>query len=88
MKIKKGYNLRTVAGENIVIPLADESRKNHGIFKLNEEGSSLFKLFQQGAEVSDGAKLLAEKYEIPFEQAEQDTIDFVDILRKFNMVEE
>ena len=88
MKIKNGYNLRTVAGEKIVIPLADESRKNQGIFKLNEEGASLFLLFQQGAELSDGAELLIETYGASMEQAESDVKDFVDVLKQFNMIDE
>lgn len=88
MKIKKGYNLRTVAGEKIVIPLADESRKNQGIFKLNDEGASLFNLFKNGGEISDGAKLLSESYGITLKQAEQDVSEFVELLNQFNMLEE
>lgn len=88
MKIKKGYNLRSVAGEKIVIPLADESRKNQGIFKLNDEGGELFKLFQNGAEIADGVKLLCSKYCVNEKDAETDVEDFVEVLRKFEMLED
>lgn len=88
MKIKKGYNLRIVAGEKIVIPLADESRKNQGIFKLNDEGGDLFKLFQNGAEVADGTNLLCSKYGVPEEIAEADVKDFIEVLKRFEMLED
>lgn len=87
MKIKKGYNLRTIAGEKIVIPLGAESRKNHGIFKLNDEGAELFELFQEGTELQDAVKLLTENYGVSEDEAKNDVSDFVNLINQFDMFE-
>lgn len=87
MKIKKGYNFRTIAGENIVIPLGVESRKNHGIFKLNEEGAKLFELFKNGAEIDDAVKLLVENYSVSEQQARDDVNGFVELIKQYDMFE-
>lgn len=87
MKIKKGYNFRTIAGEKIVIPLGAESRKNHGIFKLNDAGAKLFELFQKGAELEDAVKLLTENYGVSEDEAKSDVNDFIDLINQFDMFE-
>ena len=36
MKIKKGFVLRVVGGENVVVPVGEMSKKFHGMINLNE----------------------------------------------------
>ena len=88
MKIKKGYSFKVVAGENIVVPLADESLKTQGIFKLNPQAAKLFELFLNGAEISDAVKLLTETYGISEYQAQADASEFVELLKSYNMIDD
>ena len=88
MKIKKQYILRKVAGENMVVPIGKESVINQGIFQLNDVGTMLFELFQQGAEIVDGEKMLVEKFRITDNQAHEDVGDFIKILEHYKLLEE
>ena len=60
MKLKNGFILREVAGENVVIPIGDALDLNMMI-TLNETGCTLWKRLEQEAELADlTADLLAE----------------------------
>ena len=60
MKLKDGFILREVAGENVVIPTGDALDLNMMI-TLNETGCTLWKRLEQEAELADlTAALLAE----------------------------
>ncbi|MBQ9374732.1 MAG: PqqD family protein [Ruminococcus sp.] len=88
MKIKDGYKLRQVAGEDIVVPLADKTKKANGIFRLNKQASELFNVFSSDSTAQDAIDFLTENYGISTEQAESDVNDFIDMLRKFDMLDE
>ncbi|MDO5125063.1 MAG: PqqD family protein [Ruminococcus sp.] len=89
MKIKDGYKLKHIAGEDIIIPLADKTKLVNGIFRLNEQGVELFNIFSEsGATKDDAAKYLIDTYGISYEQATEDVEEFVQMLKKFNMIED
>ncbi|MGN1114186.1 MAG: PqqD family protein [Oscillospiraceae bacterium] len=88
MKIKNDYNLRKVAGDYIVVPLAEESKRIHGIFKINEVGAKLFELYQKGAEADEGVKLLIDTYGIDEDTASTDNKDFIELLNNYEMFED
>ena len=60
----------------MVVPLATQSRLE-SLLKLNETGAMLWKILEQGAELSDLANALVKEYGIPYEQAEQDAQQFI-----------
>ena len=41
MKIKKGFVLRKVGGESVVVPVGEMSKQFHGMINLNETGAFL-----------------------------------------------
>lgn len=60
MKLKNGFVLRTVAGENVVLPSGDELDLNMMI-TLNDTGRFLWEKLEVGAEADQlVAELLAE----------------------------
>lgn len=88
MKIKDGYKFRQIAGEDIVVPLADKTKKANGIFRLNKQASELFNMFLEDSSSDDAIRFLTDTYGISAEQAESDVKDFIDMLRKFDMLDE
>lgn len=88
MKIKNNYKIRAVAGENIVIPLGKESKRNEGIFRVNGSGAELFKLYQNDADIQAGMDLLVNNYGLDAEQAKQDVTDFIEMLKSYDMIEQ
>lgn len=43
MKIKEGFIIRQVGGENIVVPIGKMGKDFHGMIKLNDSGAFLRK---------------------------------------------
>ena len=87
MKIKNGFVLRTVAGENIVMVIGRASRLLNGMIKLNSSGAMLWKLLKAGAERADLTNALQEQYGISAEQAEKDVEAFLATLNQVGCIE-
>lgn len=82
MKIKDGFILRNVGGQNVVVALGEASRSFNGLIRLNETGSFLWK--QLGHDMTEEelcAALLAE-YDVTPEQAAADVARFIETLGK------
>lgn len=63
MKLKDGFVLRTVAGENVVLPSGDELNLNMMI-TLNDTGRFLWEKLEAGAEVEDLVAALLAEYDV------------------------
>ena len=79
MKIKKGFELRTICGENIIISLGKENINFTKVITLNETAACVWTAVC-GSEftVADGVKALMAEYEVTEAQATKD----VDMLYK------
>ena len=54
MKIKNGFIVREVGGENVVVPVGEMSKVFHGMINLNETGAFLWKFFSQEHTLEEG----------------------------------
>ena len=77
MKIKKGFILRTVGGENVVVPVGEMSKQFHGMITLNESGYLLWKKLESGADREALIALLTEEYEVTADVASRDVDKFL-----------
>lgn len=77
MRIKNGFVLREVAGQNMVIATGEASKDFHGMIKLNNTGKEIWQGLQEGLTEDEIAKGLEEKYQIDGEKAKQDTKEFI-----------
>ena len=80
MKIKKGFVLRAVGGEHVVVPVGEMSKKFHGMINLNETGAFLWRFFSEDHTVEEAIAALCNEYEADRGQVETDVTRFVDIL--------
>lgn len=87
MKIKKDFILRTVAGQNLVVPVGEEGINFNGIITLNNSGKLLFEAMKQDIERVDLIKIMLDKYDIDKDTAEKDVDDFIKILSSKNLIE-
>ena len=78
MKIKKGFVLRMVGGENVVVPVGELCKTFHGMINLNETGAFLWKRLQDGAEEEDLVQALLNEYDVEEELARKDVRSFID----------
>ena len=77
MRIKKGFVLREVAGQIMVIATGEASKDFYGMIKLNETGKEIWLGLQEGLTEAEIAECLQKKYDVSLEKATQDTRAFL-----------
>lgn len=82
MKIKDGFMLRKVGGQNVVVALGEASRSFNGIIRLNDTGVFLWEQLKQDKTEEQLLEALTAEYDIDPAQAKVDIADFVESLRK------
>ena len=82
MKIKKGFVLRVVGGEHVVVPVGEMSAKFHGMINLNATGAFLWKFFTEEHTAEEAVDALCAEYDAEREQVEADVNRFVEIVTK------
>ena len=78
MKINKGFVLRNVGGESVVVPIGEMGKKFHGMINLNESGAFLWTFFTEEHTTYDAVKALVAEYEIDEETATKDVQAYAD----------
>lgn len=81
MKLKKGFVLRVVGGESVVVPVGELSKTFHGMINLNETGAFLWTFFNEEHTVEEGVVALCAEYNVSPEQAREDVCRFVEALQ-------
>ena len=80
MKIKKGFVIRVVGGEHVVVPVGALSKTFHGMINLNATGAFLWKFYMEDHSVEEGVDALCSEYEVERERAEADVKRFAEII--------
>lgn len=80
MRIKEGFMLREVCGDNIVIPVGENSVDFKSVIKLNETGVLLWKKLEEGADEEQLLKAITDVYNVEDEVALADIKGFIDRL--------
>ena len=87
MKLKDGFILRQVAGENVVLPSGDELNLNMMIV-LNGTGAFLWEKLVEGADENGLVAALLDTYDVDEPRARQSVVSFVSRLRENHFLEE
>lgn len=72
MKIKKGFVLRRVMGNYVVVAVGEASKKFRGMIKLNETAAEVWKGIDKGLSASEICDALCEEYEVERSVVEKD----------------
>ena len=80
MKIKKGFVLRVVGGENVVVPVGAMSKTFHGMINLNETGAFMWKFFSEEHTLEEGVAALLSEYDVEEDRARADVQKFMDVI--------
>lgn len=87
MKIKKGYLVREVAGENIVVSTEKREVDFDYIIHLNDSAKLLFEaLMEDDLEEKDLVNILLDNYEVEEDVAAKDVSEFVEMLKLNNII--
>jgi len=80
MKIKKGFVLRSVGGENVVVPSGEMSKTFRGMITLNNTGAFLWEYFLQEHTQEEAIEAVLAEFEATREIVEIDVARFVKVL--------
>lgn len=87
MKIKKEVVFRSVAGENMLIPVGETVSEYNGIFSMTEVGAEIWKAIENGLDEDAIVNRIMQAYEIDKATAEADVKGFIEKLCGFGIVE-
>ena len=87
LKLKEGFVLRNVAGENVVLPTGDELDLTMMI-TLNDTGAFLWEKLDQGAAEGELVSALLSEYDVTEEIAKASVAGFVAKLREHGFLAE
>lgn len=87
MKIKKGFMLRNIANNYIVVAVGEASKDFSGVINLNETGAFLWEKISNGCNEDQLVECLLEEYNVSEEVARNDVKTFVNKLKEANVVE-
>ena len=87
MKIKKGFILREVAGNYIVVSIGEMAKKFNGVINLNQTGAFMWKELEKGGDEESLTAALCAEYEVDKEIANRDAKRFIETLSKAGIVE-
>ena len=86
LKLKEGFVLRNVAGENVVLPTGDEMDLTMMI-TLNDTGKFLWEQLQEDKTEEDLLQAVVSTYEdVDQEEAKKFIADFVGHLREYELL--
>lgn len=87
MKLKDGYILREIAGEAVLIPSGQNALEFNGIIALNAISAEIWKLLQANADREQILHSILDAYDVTEEVAAADLDEFLDQLRKLNILD-
>ncbi|MGN1182168.1 MAG: PqqD family protein [Faecalibacillus sp.] len=87
MKVKDGFVLREICGENIVIPTGEATMQFNGLMTINEVGVSLWKLLNSNVSFDDLVKGILDEYDIDEDTARNDIQEFIDYLDQYHILD-
>ena len=77
MKTNKLYMYREIAGEALLVPVGEATKKFNGMISLPETAAFIWKRIDTAGSVQDIVKELVAEYEVDETTATQDVLDFL-----------
>ncbi|MBR2823298.1 MAG: PqqD family protein [Clostridia bacterium] len=87
MKLKEQYELVSLAGDSLLIPLGDEGVRFHGVVVLNDESAFILEKLKQEQSMDSLVQALLDEYEIDEATAETAIRDLLRQLDEYGITE-
>lgn len=88
MRIKEGFVLKEVAGNNVVIGVGKTMKDFNGMINLSGSAAFLFKKLAEGCDKNELLDALLNEYDVDRQTALEDIDSFLEKLRSINILEE
>ncbi len=86
MQIKKELIKREIAGDTILVPVGKTVYDSNGLFVLNELAAFIWDILPQAETEEDICNGILEEYEVSREEAAGDVAEFLEALRKMDII--
>lgn len=86
MKIKDGFMLRKVGGQNVVVAIGKASLDFNGIIRLNDTGKFLWEQLKNDITEEQLISAMLDEYDIDRETAEKDISEFIVRLKGADLI--
>jgi len=86
MVINKELIRRDIAGDTILVPVGKTVYDSNGLFVLNELGAFIWDLLPQVETEEEIVSAVLKEYEVTAGEAAADIADFLDKLRKMDII--
>ena len=87
MKIKDGFVVREIADEFIVVPTGEMALQLNGLITINETGYFLWQKLSGETDEDALIQAMMDEYEVDRVTAGADISEFLDVLRKCDILE-
>ena len=88
MKIKNGFVVKSIAGQNVVMSLGEASKIFNGIIKLNDSAKFIWDMLAQGSDRDEIVDALSIEYQgVDRATLERDVDALIDTLKGANILE-
>lgn len=87
MQISKNYVLRTIAGDNLLVPLGGSSTKTKGMILLNEMSLFVYESIQKGQTEEEILSRILDEYDVDASQAAADLGEIISEFTKLGIIE-
>ena len=86
MKIKKEFILREIVGDIVLVPINKSTSKFDGLITMNEIGKFIWENYEKAKDEDELLGFILDEYEVERDVAKADLDEFLDILRKNEIV--
>ena len=87
MKIKEGFVLRTVMGNNVAVATKQASKSFRGMIQLNNSAADIWKFIEQGLNEEEICIKMQEKYDAEPEKIQNDVKHVISVLSQNGILE-
>ena len=86
MELKKKFVLRNIVGETILVPIGQNNEAFNGLITINELGKFIWQNIESAKDEEELLQRILDEYEVEKDVAKADLDEFLDILRKNEIV--
>lgn len=86
MQISKNYVLRTIAGDNLSVPLGGSSTETKGMILLNELSLFVYESIQKGQTEEEILSRILDEYDVEIPQAAADLGEIISEFTKLGII--
>lgn len=86
MKLKHDFLVRKIGGENVLVPVGKTVSYFNGLIMINDMGLYIWENIEQVEDENEMLKKILSEYEIDEKTAKSDMEEFLDTLRKADII--